>query len=161
MRCGSGPPMLLVMSRGPTRRVPACWRPRCVGPAPPGMQIARRICWVIRTSVLSTSTLAACTWQDRLWIAARFASECGSILLCVGGDHLVPAARLAVKVARGHRPPAYPQTVTSPAMMPPAPGNPTVAATGEFSPRGRLRAAGSLLVRTLRCRTGSPSPRRP
>jgi hypothetical protein len=41
-------------------------------------------------------------------------------------------------------------------------GHGSVAASGEFSPRGRLRlqAAGSLLVRTVRCRTESPWPRR-
>jgi hypothetical protein len=59
----------------------------------------------IRGSALSTSTFAACTLQDRLRIATRFASECGSMFHGSGGDHLVPAPRLAVKVAIRRRPP--------------------------------------------------------
>lgn|GEM_PF-4940105 len=104
----------------------ACWRPAPCRASSSTPQITKQICWGIRTSIWSTSTLAAYTWQDSRRSAKRCANECGSVFLGGGGDHVVVTPPFAVEVASKRRSPGYPQNATSTEMVRPAPGSRSV-----------------------------------
>jgi hypothetical protein len=78
----------------------------------------RWICWAIRTSVLSTSTLAACNWQDVQRSATLFGNEYEAVFL---GD---ATRRRHRELATGQRPARTRRTLRQPHPVP-APATPT------------------------------------